>query len=108
MASSQDFVEFVCEQINFAGDISYKKMFGEYMVYVNLKPIILICDNTAYVKMRDEIADIMQDCQTGVPYKGSKEHYIIDVEDTMHSADVIRILEAITPIPKPRKKKKTN
>ena len=35
MATTPDFVEFVCEQISGAGDIRYRKMFGEYMVYVN-------------------------------------------------------------------------
>ncbi|MGN0560765.1 MAG: hypothetical protein ACI4K8_06895 [Candidatus Fimenecus sp.] len=25
-------------------------MFGEYMVYVNDKPILMVCDNTVFVK----------------------------------------------------------
>ncbi len=39
MASSVEYIEFVCEQIASVGDIRYKKMFGEYMVYVNDKPV---------------------------------------------------------------------
>lgn len=50
MATSVDFINYVCEQIVGVGDIRYRKMFGEYMVYVNYKPILLICDNTVYVK----------------------------------------------------------
>ncbi len=30
MASSLDFVEYVCEQISGAGEITYKKMFGDF------------------------------------------------------------------------------
>jgi len=51
MATTVDFIEYVCGQIEGAGAVRYKKMFGEYMVYVNDKPILLVCDNTVYVKM---------------------------------------------------------
>ncbi|APC79487.1 hypothetical protein NPD2_3326 [Clostridium botulinum] len=45
MASNIEFVEYVCDQISGAGDITYKKMFGDYGVYCNEKIIGLICDN---------------------------------------------------------------
>ena len=35
MSTSLDFIEYVCEQIAGVGPIRYRKMFGEYMVYVN-------------------------------------------------------------------------
>ena len=41
MSTSLDFIEYVCEQIAGVGPIRYRKMFGEYMVYVNNKPILL-------------------------------------------------------------------
>lgn len=34
MATSVDFIKFVCEQIRGYTNVRYKKMFGEYMVYV--------------------------------------------------------------------------
>ncbi len=105
MASTQDFVDFVCEQISGQWDINYKKMFGQYMVYANAKPIILVCDNTVYVKMKEEITELMQDSDRAIPYKGAKEHYILDIENKELSTDVITILEQITPLPKPRKPK---
>ena len=40
MSTSLDFIEYVCEQIAGVGQIRYRKMFGEYMVYVNNKPIL--------------------------------------------------------------------
>ncbi len=33
MASSLSFVEYVTDQMRGAGDIRYRKMFGEYAVY---------------------------------------------------------------------------
>lgn len=50
MATSKEYIEFVCESITYTAEIKYKKMFGEYMVYINEKPILLVCDNTAFVK----------------------------------------------------------
>lgn len=104
MATTADYIEFVCEQIQGVGLVRYRKMFGEYMVYVNNKPILLVCDNTVFVKIVPELADVMLDSETGLPYEGGKEHYILDIEDTEKARTVIRILEAITPLPKSKKK----
>ena len=105
MATTVDFIEYVCEQITGSGDIRYKKMFGEYMVYVNDKPILLVCDNTVYVKQLDCIAQKMEAADKGFPYNGSKEHYILDIENSEFSKEIISVLEPVTPIPKPKKKK---
>ena len=35
MATTNEYIEYVCEQIQGVGEIRYQKMFGEYMVYVN-------------------------------------------------------------------------
>lgn len=105
MATTQEYIEYVCEQLNGIGEIRYKKMFGEYMVYVNNKPILLVCDNIVYVKELDVISDLMLNASRGIPYKGAKEHYILDIDNTKLSKDVIMELEKVTPVPKPRKKK---
>lgn len=105
MATSVEYIEFVCEQIQNTGEVRYRKMFGEYMVYVNDKPILLVCDDTVYVKKLPEVAELMSDAPCGVPYGGAKEHYILDIEDRELSREVIAVLEPITPLPKPRKKK---
>lgn len=106
MATTRDFIEYVCEQIRGIGAVRYRKMFGEYMVYVNDKPILLVCDNTVYVKMLDCISKKMKDAEKGFPYEGAKEHYILDIEDSEFSRQIVALLEPVTPIPKPKKKKK--
>lgn len=105
MATSPDFIEYVCEQISGAGAIRYKKMFGEYMVYVEEKPILLVCDNTVYVKILDCIRDKMKEAQKGFPYDRAKEHYILDIDNREFSQEIIALLLPYIPIPKPRKKK---
>ncbi len=107
MATTTEFIEYVCQQIENTGDIRYRKMFGDYMVYVNDKPILLVCDNTVYVKKLDCLNDFMIDASKNIPYKGAKENYILDIDNRNFSEKVINILEPITPIPKSKKKKPT-
>lgn len=106
MATSQEYIEFVCEQLVGIENVRYKKMFGEYMVYVNDKPILLVCDNTVFVKKLPEIGELMSGAGCGSPYDGAKEHYILDIENRELTAKVARILEQVTPVPKKRTKKK--
>ena len=44
MATTKDYIEYVCERLHGAGGLRYRKMFGEYMVYVNDKPVLLVCE----------------------------------------------------------------
>ena len=105
MATALDFIEFVCERIADVGSVRHKKMFGEYMVYVNDKPILLVCDNTVYVKMLPQLSEIMSQSERGVPYSGAKEHYVLDIENEYLAREAVRILESVTPFPKKRVKK---
>ena len=106
MATSKEYIDFVCEQIEGIGDISTKKMFGEYMVYVNAKPLLIVCDNTVMVKKAPELASLMEGAPDGIPYEGAKVHYILDIENRELVRGVIAVLEPITPLPKKRAKKK--
>ena len=105
MATSKDFIEFVVEQLRGSGDVRYRKMFGEYMVYVNDKPLLLVCDNTVYVKILDELSDKMQNAAKGSPYQGAKEHYILDIDNAELSREIVAIMEPLTKVPVPKKKK---
>ena len=103
MATTNEYIEYVCEQIQGVGEIRYQKMFGEYMVYVNQKPVIIVCDNVPFVKMLDCIKEKMQDAETGYPYKGAKEHYVLDIDNCEFCKDVVCEIEKVTPIPKNKK-----
>ena len=105
MATTKDYIEYVCERLHGAGGLRYRKMFGEYMVYVNDKPVLLVCDNTVFIKCLPAVEPLMQGAQRGLPYEGAKEHYILDIDDTDLARQVVAVLETVTPLPKPKKKK---
>ena len=109
MATTVEFIEFVCSQIDETYQVRYRKMFGEYMVYANNKPILLVCDNTVYVKILPELTGLLAEAEKGFPYQGAREHYILDAEDRELCNDVVQILELLTslPVKKVRKRKKT-
>ena len=104
MATTHEFINYVCEQLNGVGSVTYKKMFGEYMVYVNSKPILTVCDNTVYIKKLDCIEKLMKDASKGCPYEGAKEHYILDIDNAELSREVVILAEGVTQIPKKKNK----
>lgn len=105
MATTASYLAFVLEQLPPLWDVRSRKMFGEYMVYLNEKPVLLVCDNTVFVKKLPVLDDLMRDTLCGCPHEGAKEHYVLDVEDHELTEQVLRAAEAATPLPKLRKKK---
>lgn len=107
MASDKDFVEFVVDQIRNAGEISYRKMFGEYAVYCDGKVVALICDNHLFVKPTESGRAFIGDVVEAPPYQGAKLYFLIEdqLEDSEWISELIRISAAELPLPKPRKAK---
>ena len=101
MATTKEYADFVCEQTEKFGTVKSRKMFGEYMVYLNDKPIFLVCDNSVFVKKLPEISGICKEC--GFPYKGAKEHYTVDIEDSEILNKLIPVLERSMPTKKQMK-----
>lgn len=105
MASSTEFAAFVCEQLEGVGEIRSRKMFGEYMVYINDKPVILVCDDAVYIKMLPCLGQLLAGCQIGQPYGGAKEHYILDPDDRETLKRAAALAEEVIPLPERKKTK---
>ncbi len=104
MACTNEFIEFLCDILRPLGEVRSKKMMGDYVIYVNEKCVITACDNNAYVKKLPCIADMMADAETGSPYQGAKEAYILDLSDTRKVLKVIETLWEHLPFPESKKK----
>ena len=103
MACTTDYIDFVCEVLAPLGEVRYRKMMGDYVIYVNDKCVITACDNCAFVKKLDCIAPLMADTETGHPYPGAKESYILDFTDQRKARQVIATLWDALPFPKKKK-----
>lgn len=106
MPSTLNFVLYLCEQIREAGFITYRKMFGEYMVYCNGKPVLIVCDDTAYCKIIPETTLILSKAPQAAPYPGAKLHYIIEqIDQKEFMINLVLLLERTLPMPKIKMKK---
>ena len=61
MASRIEFVEYVAEQCGGAGEITYKKMFGEYGLYCDGKFFGCVSDDEFFVKITDKVKERFPD-----------------------------------------------
>ena len=106
MASSPDFVNYICEQLEGLGTVRSRKMFGEYMVYLNDKPVVIICDDRAMVKMLPCMEELLKDRPAEPPYEGAKDHYLLNPDDRDTLREAARRAEEVTPLPKKKAPKK--
>ena len=51
------------------------------MVYADDKPVLLVCDDTVFVKILPELETLMQHAEKGFPYDGAKEMLLVDEVD---------------------------
>lgn len=107
MASDQTFVDFIVDQIENAGEITAKKMFGEYALYSGEKLFALICDDKLFIKPTQAGRAFIGDVVEAPPYPGAKPSFLIEekVEDRGWLSELVRISVAELPVPKPKKKK---
>ncbi len=108
MTSAQYTVDFIVAQISLAGDITFKKMFGEYGIYCNGKMVASVCDDKLFVKPTTRGRAFIGDVVETSPYPGAKSSFLISNEKQKNAewlSELIRITAEELPIP--AKKKKT-
>lgn len=108
MASDQNFVDFVTEQIQSKGIISTKKMFGEYGIYCDGKMFGVICDNKLFIKPTNKGREFIGDPTELPAYEGAKPSFLIEdkIEDSEWLSTLVKITVDNLPEAKIKKKKK--
>ncbi|NLL78562.1 MAG: TfoX/Sxy family protein [Clostridiales bacterium] len=104
MASNLELVEYVCDQLSGAGEITYRKMFGEYGLYCNGKLIGSVCDDQFFVKKTAAGLAVCPDLKEAPPYEGAKPQFVVDsVDDKELMTRFILATYEELPAPKPKK-----
>jgi TfoX/Sxy family transcriptional regulator of competence genes len=108
MSSDKGFIEFVADQMGNAGNITYRKMFGEYAVYLDGKVVALVCDNKLYVKPTEGGRVFIGNVVEASPYPGAKPSFLIGdkLEDWEWMSNLIKITAKELPEPKLKIKRK--
>ena len=89
MATTEEYKNYISEQLKSVGDITFKKMMGEYLLYYNGVLLGGIYDDRLLVKIVEE--NKKYDMDKALPYENGKEMYFVsDVDDQSALADVIK------------------
>jgi TfoX/Sxy family transcriptional regulator of competence genes len=78
MASDQGFVDHLCERLALGTDVSAKKMFGEYAVYLDGKIVALVCDNQLFLKPTPAGRALLRTVVEESPFPKAKPHFLIE------------------------------
>ena len=109
MASSKEFVQYICDQMSAATPVTYKSMFGEYGLFAEGKFFAIICDNQLFFKPTEagRAAFSLPECS---PYEGAKLYLLLEnPEKAGLVSHVARVtLDALPLHPKKAKKKDTH
>ena len=78
MPSTQDYCDFVLDQLSLLSDITSRKMMGEYILYYKGKIFGGIYDNRFLVKPVEAAKKLMPDAPLEVPYPGGKKMFLVE------------------------------
>lgn len=107
MASSLDFTQYVIDQMQGAGEITYKRMFGEYGLYCDGKFFGIIHDDCLYIKVTVGGKCFFETPIMRPPYPGAKDWLFVEnVDDWELLTRLVKATCKELPEPKPKALKK--
>lgn len=104
MASSEEYLDYIMDQLSDLDDISYRKMMGEYIIYYRGKIVGGIYDDRFLVKPVDAAMAMMPDADMELPYEGAKEMILVDdIENREFLGELLEAMYDELPALKKRK-----
>lgn len=108
MSTTPDFIEYLRDQLAEAGDVSFRKMFGEYAAYLNGKVIGLVCSDQLFVKPTEAGRAILGTPTEAPPYSGARLYFLIEnLDDREAMAELLQATAAELPLPRPKPSRKS-
>jgi TfoX/Sxy family transcriptional regulator of competence genes len=107
MGSSIDTVQFICDQAGLGARLTYRKMFGEYGLYVDGKIVALVCNDQLFLKPTPEAKAFLGEMPEAPPYPGCKPFPLLGgvLDDPERLKAALEITASVLPEPKPKMKK---
>ena len=89
----RSFVDFIIDQIQDVGDISYRYMFGGCAIYCGNKVVALICNNQLYIRPTQKGRKFIKIVNEKPPYPGAKPHFLVEdnIDNKEWLCDLIKI-----------------
>lgn len=104
MGSKVDTVQYVCDQAGLGRRLTYRKMFGEYALYLDSKVVALVCDDQLFLKPTPEGRAYLGVVSEAPPYPGAKNFYLLSAEldDTEALRGALLVTAKALPEPRPK------
>ncbi len=108
MATEPSFLEYVADQSRLQDRLTYKKMFGEYALYLDGKVVAFACDNSLFVKPAEATRKLTANLPQRPPYPVAKPYPVADelLDEPDRLRDLLLATEQAMPPPKPKAPKK--
>lgn len=105
MATDASFLEHVTETAGLGNRLTFKKMFGEYALYLDGKVVAFACDNSLFIKPSAAATKLAPDLPVAPPYPGAKDYSVAD--ELLDDPEALRrlIVETAALMPPPKEKK---
>jgi len=107
MATDLDTIHFLCDQAGLGARLTFRKMFGEYALYVDGKVVALVCDDQLFLKPNDAAAKLLGTPTLAPAYPGSKDYFLLEeeIEDRDRLRELLIATADALPPPKPKRPK---
>ena len=104
MASSVGTVQFICDQAGLGKRLTFRRMFGEYALYLDGKVVALICDDQLFLKPTPEGRAYLGDVSEAAPFPGAKNFFLLsaDLDDPDRLSEALRVTARALPEPRPK------
>lgn len=107
MATSEQFLTYVLEQLSDVEGVRTRPMMGEYLLYLRGRLAGGICDNRLMIKPVSAARALLPDAPLEPPYAGAKPMLVADcLEDRALLARLFQEIYDELPPPKPKKRRK--
>ncbi len=105
MATDHSTLEFLLDQLAALPGVTARRMFGEYCLYLDGKPVGLVCDDQLYLKPTPAGRARLDLAVEDRPYPGARPHLLVapdQWEDAAWLCDLVAATAAELPAPKPK------
>jgi len=80
MTTSKETMTFLLDQLSGVSNLTTKRMFGEYCIYISGIPIGFVSDDQLHLKMTNAGRRMAPDAEEGFPYPDAKPHLLITAD----------------------------
>jgi TfoX/Sxy family transcriptional regulator of competence genes len=94
MSTKESTIEYILDQLSKVGDVSARKMFGEYAIYLSGTVVALVCDDELYVKPTVAGRKLLREVHEAPPYPGAKNYFHIPADEIEDREYILELMQA--------------